>query len=97
MRIVSVLSFLYMYMFFIQGVCKISQGGGGEQLHFFFWYPPLPELFKARLRSSMLLVNELHLIQYYYKIMNTRIYNTVNVSKRMLHKCVNTEVIVGSL
>ena len=43
----------------------------------------------------MLLVNELHLIQYYYKIM--RIYNTVNVHKRMLHKCVNTEVIVGSL
>ena len=29
--------------------------------------------------------------------MNTRIYNTVNVHKRMLHKCVNTEVIVGSL
>ena len=26
--------------------------------------------------------------------MNTRIYNTVNVHKRMLHKCVNTEVIV---
>ena len=25
-----------------------------------------------------------------------RIYNTVNVHKRMLHKCVNTEVIVGS-
>ena len=45
----------------------------------------------------MLLVNELHLIQYYYKTMNTRIYNTVNVHKRMLHKCVNTEVIVGSL
>ena len=44
----------------------------------------------------MLLVNELHLIQYYYKTMNTRIYNTVNVHKRMLHKCVNTEVIVGS-
>ena len=39
----------------------------------------------------------LHLIQYYYKIMNIRIYNTVNVHKRMLHKCVNTEVIVGSL
>ena len=29
--------------------------------------------------------------------MNTRINNTVNVHKRMLHKCVNTEVIVGSL
>ena len=29
--------------------------------------------------------------------MNTRIYNTVNVYERMLHKCVNTEVIVGSL
>ena len=26
--------------------------------------------------------------------MNVRIYNTVNVHKRMLHKCVNTEVIV---
>ena len=26
--------------------------------------------------------------------MNTRIYNTVNVHKRMLHKCVNTEVVV---
>ena len=37
-------------------------------------------------------------LQYYYKIMNyTRIYNTVNVHKRMLHKCVNTAVIVGSL
>ena len=60
-------------------------------------FPPIPELFKATLRSSMLLVNELHLIQYYYKIMNTRIYNTVNVHKRMLHKCVNTEVVVGSL
>ena len=57
--------------------------------------PPIPELFKATLRSPMLLVNELHLIQYYYKIM--RIYNTVNVHKKMLHKCVNTEVIVGSL
>ena len=35
-------------------------------------------------------------LQYYYKIMNyTRIYNTVNVHKRMLHKCVNTAVIVG--
>ena len=50
--------------------------------------PQIPELFKATLRSLMLLVNELHLIQYYYKIM--RIYNTVNVHKRMLHKCVNT-------
>ena len=29
--------------------------------------------------------------------MNTRINNTVNAHKRMLHKCVNTEVIVGSL
>ena len=48
-------------------------------------------------QSSMLLVNKIHLIQYCYKIMNTRIYNTVNVHKRMLHKCVNTEVIVGSL
>ena len=57
----------------------------------------MPELFKARLRSSMLPVNKLHLIQYYYKIMNTRIYNTVNVHKRMLHKCVNTEETVGSL
>ena len=45
----------------------------------------------------MLLVNEFHLVQYYYKIMNTRIYNTVNVHERMLHKWVNTEVIVGSL
>ena len=45
----------------------------------------------------MLLVSELYLIKYYYKIMNTRSYNTLNVHKRMLHKCVNTEVIVGSL
>ena len=45
----------------------------------------------------MRLVNELLLIQYYYKIMNTRIYNTLNVHERMLPKCVNTEVIVGSL
>ena len=30
--------------------------------------------------------------------MNTRSYNTaINVLKRMLHKCVNTEEIVGSL
>ena len=29
--------------------------------------------------------------------MNTSIYNTVNIYKIMLHKCVNTEVIVGSL
>ena len=37
-------------------------------------------------------------LQYYSKIMNyTRIYNTVNVHKRMLPKCVNTAVIVGSL
>ena len=64
-------------------------------MHLLIKYPPIPELFKATLRSPMLLVNELHLIQYYYKIM--RIYNTVNVHKRMLHKCVNTEVIVGSL
>ena len=29
--------------------------------------------------------------------MNTGNYNTVNVHKGILHKCVNTEVIVGSL
>ena len=37
-------------------------------------------------------------LQCYYKIMNyTRIYNTVTVHKRMLHKCLNTAVIIGSL
>ena len=29
--------------------------------------------------------------------MNTRSYNKVNVLKKMLYKCVNTEEIVGSL
>ena len=29
--------------------------------------------------------------------MNTSIYNTVNIHKITLHKCVNTELVVGSL
>ena len=29
--------------------------------------------------------------------MNTSKYNTINIHKIMLHKCVNTEIVVGSL
>ena len=45
------------------------------------------------------MLNELHLIQYYYNYPYEYLYtvNTVNIHSIMLHKCVNTEIVVGSL